>query len=315
MITTRKRSRSAAGLSSTGGRLAKRSKRAARARSTLRSRTSSRLRRKGATSTIQRAIEKWWSKKAEVKMRYGAPYLMSAPTATLATPTSFTTAITAPSGELYMLIPQMTQGYTASSRVGDYISPRKLIIDLRASLIPSTDINSGFGREQWPEDIMVHIFFLTSKKIKDPSNYASVDIGQMMGYDGHATGSFDGTLLQADKPVNKEDFHVIKRLVFRLKRTSGFQSLVQYQGVSPITGPPTIVPAIANGGQDTKRFKVSIPMPKKLQYKEPSSTAPENFYPFMCCGWTYTHAQLQQTVSNLLPLQITATSQLYYTDD
>jgi len=247
-------------------------------------------------------------------MNYGYPYLPGTPTTNLYSPTAFTTAITGP-GEVYALVPTLAQGVGATARNGDYIEPRKLVVDLRATLLSSRDVAGAFGNEIWPEDIMVHIFFLKSKTIKDQRLWQQLDFTKLMGFDGHQTGAFDGTNMNADKPVNKENFIVIKRLKFRLKRSAGFPSLVQYQGAAPVTGPPTLVPMISDGGMDTRRFKVNIPMPKKLQFPEPSNIACENFFPFMVAGWTYTHAPLDQTVSNLSPLSIQATTQFYYTDD
>jgi len=247
-------------------------------------------------------------------MQYAYPFLPQTPSSNLASPTAFTTAITS-YNEAYALMPTMAVGTGAAARIGDYIEPRKLTVDLRATLLSSRDVSGSFGNELWPEDIMVHIFFLKSKSIKDSRLAPNLDFSKLMGFDGHAAASFDGTNLNADKPINKEQFIVIKRLKFRLRRSAGFPSLVQYQGVAPVTGPPTLVPAVSYAGEDTKRFKVNIPCPKKLQFPEPGNIACENFFPFMVAGWTYTHAPLDQAVSNLSPLSIQATTQLYYTDD
>lgn len=248
-------------------------------------------------------------------MQYGSPFLPLAPSSTLLTPTSFSTAITS-YHELFSCIPLLGQGTAAYARIGDYIQPRKCIVDLHAALRDPHDMDARFGTEIWPEDITVHIFFLTSRKVKDPLLASQIDINTLMGFDGHQTSSFDGYLLNADKPVNKADFSVIKRLRFRLRRVNGVPSLVQWTGQQATTGPITDQPLIADSGHtDHRRFKVSIPMPKRLQYKEPSSTQPMNYFPFMCAGFTYNHAPLTQLPSNFLPLTIMASSQLYYTDD
>jgi len=271
---------------------------------------SSRL-RKGKTNNLTTAIEKWWSRKAEVKMVYSNPYLFSNPAVTLATGANFPSAVLS----TYALLPVLPQGNTAVTRVGDYIQPRKLVVDFRASLLEPYDVDSHFGTEIWPEDIMVHVFFLTSKVSKSiaAANAAGVGLNSLMGFNGIQVTSFDGTVINSDKPVNLDQFSVIKRMKFRLNRSSGFKSLVQLTGAAT-PAPPTTVPLISVGGQDSKHFKVTIPLPKRLQFENTNNTA-SNHFPFMVAGWTYTHSPLNQTTSTLTPLNIQANTQLYYTDD
>jgi len=278
---------------------------------------SSRL-RKGKTNSLTMAIEKWWNRKAEVKMVYSNPYDVLTPTNTLATGVNFQCNVGG--AACYALIPKIPQGNTAITRVGDYIQPRKLVVDFRASLLEPFDVDNSFGTEIWPEDIMVHVFFVTSKRFKAVSSVTtspgqfSTDLQTLfMGFNGIQASAFDGTVINSDKPVNSELYTVIKRMKFRLNRSSGFKSLVQLSGAAA-PAPPTTVPLISVGGQDSKHFKVSIPLPKRLQFENTTNTA-SNHFPFMVAGWTYTHSPLNQTASTLTPLNIQANTQLYYTDD
>jgi len=288
---------------------------------------SSRVRKSGK-SALNMAIEKWWSRKAEVKMVYSNPYDYKNTATNLATGQNFTPAIVAGSttggNTVYALYPSIAQGTSATTRVGDYVQPRKLVVDLRASLLEPADVDHNFGSDIWPEDIMVHIFFLTSKTVKDGQTAAGSTIFStnvntaLMGFNGIQVSAFDGSVINSDKPVNNELFTVIKKLKFRLNRASGFKSLVQLSGAAT-PAPPTTVPLISVGGQDSKHFKVTIPCPKRLQYSQaalPNSTyAPSNHFPFMVAGWTYTHSPLNQATSTLNPLSIQANTQFYYTDD
>jgi len=273
--------------------------------------------RKGKTNSLTMAIEKWWNRKAEVKMVYSNPISLGTPATTLASGQPFFSAATLVNA--YTLIPTLTQGNTAVTRVGDYIQPRKLVVDFRASLLEPFDVDSHFGSEIWPEDIMVHVFFLTSKTSKSYINASTSPVfptdlqNKLMGFNGIQVSGFDGTVINSDKPVNTELYTVIKRMKFRLNRSSGFKSLVQLNG-SAAPAPPTTVPLISVGGQDSKHFKVTIPLPKRLQFENTQNTA-SNHFPFMVAGWTYTHSPLNQTVSTLQPLNIQANTQLYYTDD
>jgi len=285
---------------------------------------SSRL-RGGKKSSLNLAIEKWWNRKAEVKMVYSNPNTLAG--TTLATGVNMYSSIAqniASTNAFYNLIPAIPQGNTAITRVGDYIQPRKLVVDFRASLLEPFDVDHGFSTEIWPEDIMVHVFFLTSKLYKSflggsqsavaPSPSLSYDLqSALMGFNGIQVSGFDGTVINSDKPVNLEKFTVIKRMKFRLNRSSGFKSLVQLNGAAA-PAPPTTVPLISVGGQDSKHFKVTIPLPKRLQFENATNTA-SNHFPFMVAGWTYTHSPLNQTTSTLAPLNIQANTQLYYTDD
>jgi len=165
------------------------------------------------------------------------------------------------------------------------------------------------------------VFFLTSKTCKSflassatgTNTFGSDLQTSLMGFNGIQVSAFDGTVINSDKPVNLERFTVIKRMKFRLNRSSGFKSLVQLSGAAA-PAPPTTVPLISVGGQDSKHFKVTIPLPKRIQYENVSNTA-SNHFPFMVAGWTYTHSPLNQATSTLAPLNIQANSQLYYTDD
>jgi len=307
-MTTRSRSRRAP------RNTARRSKLAQRSRATSRSRMSSRL-RKGKTNSLTTAIEKWWSRKAEVKMVYSNPYAYTIPANTLALGQDFGTA----ANYAWTLIPTIAQGTTAITRVGDYIQPRKLVVDFRASLLEPADVDHAFGAEIWPEDIMVHVFFLTSKNFKSiiaansGTQFPTELVNELMGFNGIQVSGFDGSVINSDKPVNSEKFTVIKRMKFRLNRSSGFKSLVQLNGAAA-PAPPTTVPLISVGGQDSKRFKVQIPLPKRLQFENTTNTA-SNHFPYMVAGWTYTHSPLNQVISALKPLNIQANTQLYYTDD
>jgi len=284
---------------------------------------SSRL-RGGKKSSLNLAIEKWWNRKAEVKMVYSNPNNPAG--TTLATGVNMYSSIAqaTTSNAFYNLIPALAQGNSATTRVGDYIQPRKLVVDFRASLLEPFDVDSRFSTEIWPEDIMVHVFFLTSKIYKSftaastvstaPTPSLGVDLQTaLMGFNGIQVSGFDGTVINSDKPVNLEKFTVIKRMKFRLNRSSGFKSLVQLTGAAA-PAPPSTVPLISVGGQDSKHFKVTIPLPKRLQYENTGNTA-SNHFPFMVAGWTYTHSPLNQTTSTLAPLNIQANTQLYYTDD
>jgi len=276
---------------------------------------SSRLRRTSKKSALNMAIEKWWNRKAEVKMVYSNPIDVYNPTVNLSTEVPISSQIPGTS-LLFNLIPPIPQGTTAITRVGDYIQPRKLVFDFRAALLEPYDVDTHFGPEIWPEDIMVHIFFVTSKTIKSQSLISplATDVGgKLMGFNGIQVSAFDGTVINSDKPVNTELFTVIKRMKFRLNRSSGFKSLVQLTGAAAPT-PPTSVPLISVGGQDSKHFKVQIPLPKRLQFENTNNTC-ANHFPFMVAGWTYTHSPLNQTTSPLKPLVIQGNTQLYYTDD
>jgi len=243
---------------------------------------------------------------------------------TLTTPVSlangqnFTSNITLASA--YTLIPRIEQNTNAYSRIGDYIQPRRFVVDFRASLLEPYDVDSHFGTEIWPEDIMVHVMFLTARNYKSYSaatsgtQFTTELTNLLMGFNGIQTSGFDGTVINSDKPVNSENFTTIKRMRFRLNRSSGFKSLVQLTGAAAPT-PPTTVPLISVGGQDSKHFKVSIPLPKRLSFSGPGLSFPSNHFPFMIAGWTYTHSPLNQTTSTLSPLNIQANTQLYYTDD
>jgi len=222
----------------------------------------------------------------------GSPY--SYPAATdLTAFVPFTTAITSPS-EVYMLIPPVTQGAGDYQRVGNTIMPTSLTTKVNICVT---------SRQEQSVSIYAHIYFLTSKGIKDFKQTAQIQTAALLDAGDGTNTDFDGTSYKAMYPINKAEFNVIAHKKILLQKGQ-YNPNVLY---SPTETPST----------DTFKyfssFSQKIPLPKKLQYLATADTHPTNSFPFMVAAFTATDQHGEDIISPAA-LRIQAQSHLYYKD-
>jgi len=232
------------------------------------------------------------NRKIETKLSIGPPINLNT-NQTLQDFVTFSTAITS-TNELYQLIPSVTQGNDDHQRVGDTIQPVKLTTKVNIAL---TD------RSVNAMSIYAHIFFLTSKNVKDWKLTAAIPTASLMDLGDGTNVPFDGTSYTAMLPINKSEFNVIAHKKILLQKPKDNPNSIYQQDEDPVTSTCT---HFAN-------FSVNVPLPKKLMYLTDADNYPTNAFPFMCMGFTATD-QYGAVASTILMLKVQAQSHLYYKD-
>jgi len=246
------------------------------------------------TAVLTKAVNQIVRRNEETKFIVDAPWKGSG---TLAAFTDFTTAITG-TGEIYSLIPRVSQGVDDHNRIGQEIRP----VSLKA--IMTASINTRMIASEY---VNVHFFFLTCKGVKDQTHVNSVPIGRLLNQgDGTNTG-FSGALYNSQLPVNKSDFTVIKHKVVRLYKT---QDSPNAQAIGS-----GVLNTIGSGRLNHfQTIKVKIPTPKKLTYDVATSAIPTNYFPFVVCGWTFPDDNGGTVSSNTNDVRIQGQVQMYFKD-
>ena len=247
-----------------------------------------------ATPILKTAIQKVIKRNLETKFKIDAPYNYNSG-ATLEDWTQFSTAITG-AGEIYSLVPKMTQGDDDYQRVGQAIQPTRLTVKVNVALGALAS-----------SAVYVDIWFMTSKTVKDPKLNANIVVNNLMNDGQGGNVPYDGTSYTAMLPINTSQFTVIKhKRIYLAKPYGDPQGL--YSGAG---APPASVYTLA---RNTKQFSVRIPLPKRLTYLEKADYTATNAYPFMMVGF-YAADQFGGTaLTPTLPIYVQAQSHLSYKD-
>jgi len=260
-------------------------------KSKARSRPARRNRRKARVSKpLKTAINRLISGQMETK--YRAESLRVPGGSTLTAFTGFSSAITG-TGEIYSLLPTLSEGAGSFQRNGVVVFPKKLRVHLN---IVSTQNNLKNA------DYMVYAFFLQSVSVKALANYTAIPITQLMEDGAGSYTSFDGTSQTSLYKINNESFRVIrvikKRIMFNVPQvTSGI--------VGSVDQDPS---------QDHHDVSLDIPLPKKLVYATQTSSYPDNFAPFMVLGFIDNTWNGDNAPGITESVQVQGRSELWYKD-
>lgn len=247
------------------------------------------------STAMTQVVNKIIDRNSETKLKIDAPYNYNSGS-DLQDWTQFSTAITG-TGEVYSLVPKVTEGVRDYERIGNTIQPTSLTVKVNVALGALASSN-----------VYVDLWFCTAKGIKDPKLTAQIPVATFMN-DGNGTNvPYDGTSYTAMLPVNSTQFTVLKHKRILLKKPYG-----DPQGLYSGAGaPPSSVYSLA---QNTKSFSVKIDLPKKLTYLQAGDYTATNSFPFMMVGF-YAADQFGGTaLTPTLPVYIQAQSHLYYKDE
>lgn len=243
---------------------------------------------KPLTQKINRVI----SRRQETKYVVQSPYndIQPGPT-NLSTFIFFSQAVTS-TNELYMLLPQVNQGDDDHERIGKSIQPVKL----------TTKVNMAVGGVG-SISIYADVYILTSKTIKDFRLCNQVLTAELLNKGDGTNVPYDGTSYNSMLPVNTDEFTVIKHKRVKLTKQVGDPNTQVSGGVA----------GTVSESRHFASFSVNVPCPKALTYATAGDNTPTNFFPFMLIGWHATDT-LGQSITNLLPLGVQASSHLWYKD-
>jgi len=165
------------------------------------------------------------------------------------------------SGDLYQLIPQISQGTTEGTRIGNTIRPRSLII---RGIVGANQAYSDSAT------LMARIFVASPVNYKSYNQLtsAAADLSQLLDFGQFGTGGFQGYPSDVDAKVNTKLWRVHKQKTFKIVKASG-------------TGSGQSAPT----GTAEHRFTMKIPCPKTLKFSQDSDLLPENFSPYLMIAY------------------------------
>lgn len=263
------------------------------------------------TKPVKRAVNAMINRKIETK--YVAEYRTNED----ATPVSIYGDVWpqgTPNGnvQLYLALPNVSEGATDYTRTGDQINPTKLSTDIDLKFNTGAALSGNTDTCAW--DVTAHIWYGFCRRYKnnDDINANQVAIVQnMMEVGNGQTIRFLGGPVSDQFSLNKE-FVLLKHKKVRMYRPLGTQNTATTAG-----GVTTYYPQIIN-----KKMRLSWKVPKVFKYNEQSSW-PENYAPFIIIGYQHNDgtqaANAFTTNPFTLPTQVPALqavirSHLWYKD-
>lgn len=215
-------------------------------------------------------------------------------------------------------MPTVAQGVGVNQRVGEQIQPLRLKLQVALSLVTPTNQVATLGNSgnSGPEDITVHVYILRSKEFPSFQQQYSLNVGAdlLMTAQGQDERPFDGNYWNAKLPVNANKYSVLHHKQIRLRKSAGYQSFVKFADVNAVNDPAGALNCVSQTGNQMAYLSLNIPIPKVLQY-DTQNTLPDNYFPFMCIGWTSNEYPLQHNwARQLYPLAVTARTWLTYKD-
>jgi hypothetical protein len=267
------------------------------------------------------ALNKWISSKADIKQVYSTPFSTGVGGGALTNDVAFNQSISQ-LADIYHLLPNVIQGLNSDQRVGNQIEPKSLRIQLALQLIsPSAIVMPPTGGTQitYPENITVHLFFLRSRQVDDPTLVGNIPITQLMARspEGLNPQEFDGSYWNSRLPINRAQFSVIKHIQVHMRKGNGWYSFVNNSNVTGMLVPPQLGQdgAYSSPDQAVKHMTISIPVPKKIYYANELQNQPKNYFPFMCVGWTKNEYPLSTPWQrDFFPLAISARTFFKFND-
>lgn len=178
----------------------------------------------------------------------------------------FTTAITSTS-EIYNVLPRVTQGTDDFQRIGNQIQVTGLYNTCNIFL-PVQGSNSS-------QSVVVDVYYLTCKGAKQDGYVANVPFQSLLNNGDGTNVGYTGTWPNAQLPINKTDFTLLKHKRVKLQKGGGDPNSVS--GASTVASTDTFY-YYAN-------WKTKIPCPKKLNFEKAATNFPSNYYPFMMIGF------------------------------
>ena len=198
-------------------------------------------------------------------------------------------------GTNYQLIPPVPTGPDVGQRLGNKISPKRLVCDF---WVCNDNEGSSFNA-------IYRMFILESLNIRDTTQINTVDMSTLLDY-GQAQGPFDGYTTTVSGPVNKDQFKVLMDKTYTMNKTAG---------VDPAITNTYIGGQVAPNTNQIRHVRVSLKCPKVLHYGTAAQVLPDGWAPFFNMGYcipAYTSADGVDTT--ITRLRCAWRSTLYYTD-
>lgn len=210
----------------------------------------------------------------------------------------FNQTITAP-GDIYPIMPRISQGTGSYQRVGRQIRTRYMYVNLMVTCSPDYGLTTN-------NPIIYRILFLTWKQGRTELRLDQAPMNQLLLVNDDTGAALNiGYTGQSDvhmMPVNTNVFTVIRDIRGKFYPNDN--------DTNPASAEQNPLPGIC------RQHRVRIKLPKTLLYDlaatNPTGDTPTNYAPFMCAGWCYPNninAGITET-----KLKITARSYMMFED-
>ena len=206
-------------------------------------------------------------------------------------------------GNIIALIPKIATGVTQGERVGSEIRPKAFSVKGIVNL-------SGKVNQAW--NLRVRMMIVQDKSNLDFSQQAdftnAVANSLLMDQGGAgATVGYTGSLVQHFLPINTDRYKVWYDTEFPLSSPVGQTSQQS----------PLIAGAMASMPPNSARsFDISVKLPTTLKYDDGAGATnwPLGSAPYLLIGWCNPDEPNVYSSNGPVPLYVTATSRLIYTD-
>lgn len=203
-------------------------------------------------------------------------------------------------GNVFEVMPQIPQGVTMNTRIGNAVTPKWCSIAGFVSL-DNTNSDNDFDR------IAVRIMLVTPKRF--PIHNAAVNNIQQEPQDnwlwqlldtGVGVEPFGGTVNDFQQPINRRDVtvHGERKFILTRPRLLG-------------TGQGTLA---RNGMDGVKFFKMKVPCPKVLKFTDGTQDRPNNFGPTLLVGFSLINGAIPPALGSGKQLTCSFTTRLSYED-
>lgn len=197
--------------------------------------------------------------------------------------------------QLYLCLPQISQGDDAENRVGNLINPVRHITDLKFVFNEDALVTSGSGNvpaAQAGWDITVHIWYGYACRYKTIDDVNANDLFICANAFEDGVGGpvrWSGRLLDETNTVNR-DFVQLKHKKFRMYKNAGLANVLD-----------VVSPSLSTPMAQAKRLQLKWNPPKVLRYPTDSAIIPENYAPFMIVGYCHNDATQASNILNSGP--------------
>jgi len=198
-------------------------------------------------------------------------------------------------GELYPVMPAITEGTDGHQRIGDKIRGKYLIVK------GHVQYDRSITDEYMPPNT-IRLMILTQRNIKAPAQISTLGDYSHLLKDNVGTDvgrPYGGNMFDNLAPLNKDVFTVLmdKKVKFR-------EHIVAGLGITGF--------AQTQGTQRTFTFTKKIKVPATLHFDDVNGDSPNNFAPFFCMGGV--SDDNSGAISVNTPYRCTIQSELYFTD-
>lgn len=200
--------------------------------------------------------------------------------------------------DYYRCFPQLSQGTLSAQRIGQRVTPIRITSILNVAF----DTSDALSR-----DLEVHVWYLTSKQQKSVYqakanvSYNITNGFVQQGYqelldNGDGTNTyFSGNFLSCTKPINKDQWSVLRHYKRHIYKGSGTSNNSQ----------------VANNEKRHFTIRTRLPV-HQLIYDQQSDTLPTNYMPVLCIGYRYLDGTAPDTGAGVIKVQ--AASEMYFKD-